>query len=150
MVLGLTSRTLLDRLKLLLVPRLSIILTLVVMCLVFAVSVLDYFEYTPSAQAVLLPMVILTMTVERFYVTTEEDNAWFALHLLASTLGMAFCVYLVLRWDTVGGRPPGLSRVALLHGGRAGLVGTLHRLSLDRAVALPRPAALQAVRKRLM
>jgi len=102
MVLGLTSRALLDRLKLLLVPRLSIILTLVVMCLVFAISVLDYFEYTPSAQAVLLPMVILTMTVERFYVTTEEDNAWFAMHLLGTTLAMAFCVYLVLCWRTVG------------------------------------------------
>ena len=44
MVLGFSSRTLLDRLKLLLVPRLGIILTLVVLCIVFSISVLDYFE----------------------------------------------------------------------------------------------------------
>jgi hypothetical protein len=92
----------LDRLKLLLVPRLGIILTLVVMCMVFSISVLDYFELTPGAQTVLLPMVILTMLVERFYVTTEEDSLHFAVQLLIGTMAMAFVVYALLRWKTVG------------------------------------------------
>ena len=100
--LGLAGRTILDRLRLLLVPRLSIILTLVVLCIVFSVSLLDYFRFTPSAKAVLLPMVILTMTVERFYVTTEEDGPGFALALLSGTILVAFCCYLVLRWGAVG------------------------------------------------
>jgi hypothetical protein len=104
MIVGLSSRSLLDRLRLLLVPRLSIILTLVVLCMVFAVSVLDYFEKTPAAQAVLLPMVILTMTVERFYITSEEDSLRFALQLLVATIGMAFCIYLVLQLKEVGHR----------------------------------------------
>ena len=102
MVLGLASRKFLDQLKLLLVPRLSIILTLVVLCMAFGVSLLDYFALTPSAQAVLLPMVILTMTVERFYLTSEEDSVWFATQLLAGTMFLAMCCYLVLRWTTVG------------------------------------------------
>ena len=55
MVLGFSSRTLLDRLKLLLVPRLGIILTLVVLCMVFSISVLDYFELTPSARPCCCP-----------------------------------------------------------------------------------------------
>ena len=41
MILGFTSRSLLDRLKLLLVPRLGIILTLVVLLMVFSVSVTE-------------------------------------------------------------------------------------------------------------
>ncbi len=99
---GLVSRAALERLKLLMVPRLSVILTLVVFCLVFVVSLLDYLGLTPSAQAVLLPMVILTMTVERFYLTSEEDGVGFALKLMAGTVFLAFCCYLVLRWKAVG------------------------------------------------
>jgi hypothetical protein len=102
MLLGLTSRKMLDWLKLLMVPRLSVILTLVVSCIIFSVSVLDYYHLTPSVQAVLLPMVILTMTIERFYVTSEEDSFRFALQLMAGTVIVGFCCYLVLRWETVG------------------------------------------------
>jgi len=108
MTLGLASRQLLDRLKLLMVPRLSVILTLVVLCIIFGVSVLDYYHLTPSVQAVLLPMVILTMTIERFYLTSEEDSLRFALQLLAGTVAVGFCCYLVLRWEEVG-------RVLLAH-----------------------------------
>ncbi|MBM3887510.1 MAG: hypothetical protein FJ388_00120 [Verrucomicrobia bacterium] len=102
LALGLTSRALLDRLKLLLVPRLSVVLTLVVLCIIFAISLLDYVRLTPSAQAVLLPMVILTMMVERFYLTAEEDSPAFATQLLAATILVAAFCYLVLRWTTVG------------------------------------------------
>ena len=56
----------------------------------------------PGAQTVLLPMVILTMLVERFYVTTEEDSLHFAVQLLIGTLALAFVVYAILRWQTVG------------------------------------------------
>ena len=102
-VLGLTSRRFLDRLKLLLVPRLGMILTLVVLCMVFSVSVLEYYRRsTEKPQAVLLPMVILTMIVERFYVTTEEDSPRFAVQLLIGTLLVAACCYAVLCWDEVG------------------------------------------------
>ena len=102
LVLGLTSRAALDRLKLLLVPRLSVMLTLVVLTMVFGISLLDYLHWTTSTEAVLLPMVILTMTVERYYLTTEEDGPKFAVQLLAGTLLLAFLCYLVLRWDAVG------------------------------------------------
>jgi len=102
LALGLTSRALLEQLKLLVVPRLSVLLTLVVLGIMFMVSALDYFNLTPSAQAVILPMVILTMTIERFYLTSEEDNPLFALKLLAETLLVGACCYGVLRWRAVG------------------------------------------------
>lgn len=100
--LGLASRAALERLKLLLVPRLSIVLTLVVMLIVFSVSVLDYFRLTPGPEAVLLPMVILTMTIERFYVGAEEDGPGHALRTLAGTLVVGACCYVVLQGQVVG------------------------------------------------
>ena len=102
LMLGLVSRSLIDRLRLLMVPRLSVVLTLVVLCMVFGVSVLDYLRVTPGPQAVLLPMVILTMLIERFYLTVEEDSTRFALQLLGGTLLVAFCCYLTLGWEKVG------------------------------------------------
>ncbi len=102
LALGLLSRSLLDRLKLLMVPRLSLVLTLVATIIVFSISVLDCFHLTPSAQAVLLPMVILTMTIERFYLASEEDSPAFAFQLLAGTVAVGLCCYLVLRWASVG------------------------------------------------
>ena len=75
LILGIATRYLIDGLKLLILPRLSIMLTLVVFCIVFGISALEYFRIAPGTQAVLLPMVILTMLVERFYITTQEDGA---------------------------------------------------------------------------
>lgn len=102
LALGLVSRSFLDRLKLLMVPRLSIVLTLVVLLICLSVSLLDYIHLTPSAQAVLLPMVILTMTIERFYLASEEDSVRFALQLLTGTVVVGVCCYLILRWGAVG------------------------------------------------
>jgi len=101
-VLGVATRSSLERLKLLMLPRLSIVLTLVVCLIVFGVSALDYLDWTPGAETVLLPMVILTMIVERFYVTSQEDGPGVALQLLGGTLLVGVFCYLVLRWEAVG------------------------------------------------
>lgn len=50
----------------------------------------------------MLPMVILTMTIERFYVSTEEDGLHNSVQLLAGTLLVAFCCYLILCSKAVG------------------------------------------------
>lgn len=102
LIVGFGSRSLLDRLRLLVVPRLSVILTLVVLCMVFAVSLWDYLGLATSAQSVMLPMVILTMTIERFYVSAEEDGLQNSLRLLAGTLILALCCYGILCWKAVG------------------------------------------------
>jgi hypothetical protein len=99
---GLLGRWWLERLRLLMVPRLSIILTLVILCVVFSVSTFDFMGLTPSAQAVLLPMVILTILIERVHVTIEEDGLMFALKLTAGTLVVSALCYIVLGWDEVG------------------------------------------------
>jgi hypothetical protein len=101
---GFISRGILDRLRLLLVPRLSIILTLVVMLMVLGISVMNHFkELAPNpGQTVLLPMVILTNLIERFYVTSEEDSFIYAVRLMVTTLLMALAIYLLLNWKVLG------------------------------------------------
>jgi hypothetical protein len=99
---GLFGRTFLERLHLLMVPRLSVILTAVILFIAFGVSFLDHVGVTPSAQAVLLPMVILTNMIERVYVTKEEDGSVFAMQLAVGTIIVSTFCYLTLRWDQVG------------------------------------------------
>ena len=102
LTVGILARLLLNQLKLLLVARLGIILTLVVLCMILAVSILDYMNLTPSASAVLLPMVILTMMIERFNITAEEDGLPQAFKVFAGTLGVAICCLLVLGLEGLG------------------------------------------------
>jgi hypothetical protein len=100
---GFMSRTLLDRLKLLLVPRLGIILTMVVMLMVLGISVMNHYHWSPpGGKTVLLPMVILTNLVERFYVTTEEDSIFEAARLLLASVLLALVIYLLLRSPSLG------------------------------------------------
>jgi hypothetical protein len=99
---GLFGRSILERLRLLMVPRLSIILTMVILCVVFTLSALYYMFSTIEAQAVLLPMVIMTMLIERFHVTVEEDGVVYAAQLSLGTLLVALLCFAVLRWPEMG------------------------------------------------
>jgi len=94
---GILARLLLNQLKLLMVPRLGVLLSLVVITMVAAISLLDYLGRTPTASAVLLPLVVLTMMVERFSITAEDDSFREALEVLAGTLLAALCCLIVLR-----------------------------------------------------
>ena len=101
-LIGLVGRSLVERLRLLLVPRLSVILTAVVLMMVLAISVLDHLGLTPSARAVLLPLVILTMLIERFHIRSEEDGLRRATWQLAGTLLVAACCFLAMGWRQLG------------------------------------------------
>lgn len=102
LAVGLVGRSHLERLHLLMVPRLSIILTVVILCVVFGVSLLYYIALEPSEQAVLLPLVILTNLIERFYVSTEEDGVVYTIQRAVGTLVVAVLCYLALGWEDVG------------------------------------------------
>jgi hypothetical protein len=98
---GLISRTLLDRLQLLIVPRLSVVLTIIVLCMVAGVALLDRLEFTPGSRAVLLPLVILTMIIERFNLASEEDGVGPAIQKLGGTFAVGLCCYSVFAWAVV-------------------------------------------------
>ncbi len=98
---GVVFRRGLDRLKLLLIPRLGILLTLVVTILIFSISVVDYLGWTPGPEAVFLPMVILSGMIERLFITLEEDGFQQCLKLLLNTALVAFTCFLMFRSETL-------------------------------------------------
>lgn len=95
---GLLVRFYLERLRLLLVPRLTAILILVVL-LMAAVSVLsNRLGIEVGLSVALFPMVIMAMTIERMSVAWDERGAGTALREGVGTLVVAALAYVVMSW----------------------------------------------------
>ena len=73
--LGLAARFYLDQLRLLLVPRLAAILTVVIMLMIFISVISQNLGLEAGLSVALFPMVILTMTIERMCITWDERGA---------------------------------------------------------------------------
>lgn len=94
--LGLVVRFYLDRLKLLLVPRLASVLIVVVL-LMAALSVFSHLLGIERGLSVaLFPMVIMTMTIERMSIVWEERGRNEALRQGLGSLFVAAIAYLVM------------------------------------------------------
>jgi hypothetical protein len=99
--LGVVLRFLLDRLRLLLVPRLAAVLVLVVLCLM-AVSILSHqLELERGLSVALFPLVILTIAIERMSIVWEEVGPVEAIKQGLGTLVVAALAYLVMSLDQV-------------------------------------------------
>ena len=72
---GLLARFYLDQLRLLLVPRLAAILTVVILLMIFISVVSLNLGLDAGMSVALFPMVILTMTIERMCITWDERGA---------------------------------------------------------------------------
>lgn len=93
---GLAVRFYLDKLKLLLAPRLAAIL-IVVIILMLTVSILSQKFGLPRGLSItLFPMVIMTMTIERMTIVWEERGAAEALQQGVGSLIVAALAYLVM------------------------------------------------------
>lgn len=73
--LGLLARFYLDQLRLLLVPRLAAILTIVIMLMIFISVLSQKLELDSGLSVALFPMIILTMTIERMCIMWDERGA---------------------------------------------------------------------------
>ncbi len=94
--LGLIIRFYLERLKLLLVPRLAAVLIIVII-LMAALSILSHrLDLDPGLSVALFPMVILTMTIERMSIVWEERGSIEALHQGIGSLAVAAVAYLLM------------------------------------------------------
>lgn len=93
---GLAVRFYLDKLKLLLAPRLAAVLIVVIM-LMLVISIVSQKLGLPSGLSItLFPMVIMTMTIERMTIVWEERGASEALQQGAGSLIVASLAYLVM------------------------------------------------------
>ena len=91
--LGLSIRFLLDRLRLLLVPRLSAVLIVVVMLMLIISLVSHRLGMETGLSVALFPMVIIAMTIERMSVVWEERGAVDAMRAGLGSLIIAMAAY---------------------------------------------------------
>jgi 7 transmembrane helices usually fused to an inactive transglutaminase/Inactive transglutaminase fused to 7 transmembrane helices len=97
--MGLSIRFLLERLQLLLVPRLSAVLIVVVLLMLIISVVSHKMGMETGLSVALFPMVIISMTIERMSVMWEERGATDAIRAGAGSLLVAIIAYLAMGID---------------------------------------------------
>jgi hypothetical protein len=98
--IGVFGRLVLERLRLLLVPRLSILLCVVVLGVAAFALLGRTLETRALFSGVLFPIVILTMLIERFSIAAAEEGLATALKRAGWSLLVTVAVYPVLRDPT--------------------------------------------------
>jgi hypothetical protein len=96
---GLLVRFYLERLRLLLVPRLAAVLTIVVMLMALVSVLSNQLNIEVGLSVALFPMVIMAMTIERMSVAWEERGAGHALKEGVGTLVVAALANVVMGWE---------------------------------------------------
>ena len=100
--LGLVIRNYFDQLKLLLVPRLAAVLTVVVMVLSLLAMITNQVGLVVGLSISLFPIVILTMTIERMTLMWEEYGSREALKVGFSSLFAAVLAFFAMNNETLG------------------------------------------------
>lgn len=93
---GWLVRSALDHFKILVIPRLSIIVTLVVLMVLFLMVAGYRFGQQKILYISLFPFIIMTWTIERFSVLEIEDGLRSAFKSLCGTLVVAAAAYLIM------------------------------------------------------
>ncbi len=99
--LGLALRFYLERLQLLLVPRLAVVVIFIVMLMAGITIALTNSNQAVGLSISLFPIVILTMTIERMSIVWEESSASEAIRQGVGSLGVAAITYLAMTNDYV-------------------------------------------------
>ena len=97
--LGLSIRFLLERLQLLLVPRLTSVLIVVVILMLIISIVAHKLGMETGLSVALFPMVIIAMTIERMSVVWEERGAVDAIRAGTGSLVIAVLAYVAMGMD---------------------------------------------------
>ncbi len=97
--LGLLLRFYLEKLRLLLVPRLTAVLILVVLLMALVSVVSNKLGLEAGLSVALFPMIIMTMTIERMSVAWEEHGGATAIREGAGSLLVAAIAYMAMSWS---------------------------------------------------
>lgn len=101
-IVGLALRQYLEKLKLLLVPRLAAVLTIVIMMIALFSIISVQLELERGLSVALFPVVILAMTIERMSIVLEENGAHEAFKLGTGSMIAAILGYLVMTHEWLG------------------------------------------------
>lgn len=102
-VIGLTVRSAIPKLNLARTPRLAIVFILVAICMTFVLSGINFFDPDVDNAISLLPIVILTMLIDRIYTVYDEQGIHPTVIRLFWTIISAFASAVVLlqsHWGT--------------------------------------------------
>lgn len=97
--MGLLLRAYVEQLKLLLVPRLAAVLTMVVLLMAGISVIMHKLGLEMGLSVALFPMVIMTMTIERMSLTWEEAGPMEAFKQVTGSLLVAIIGYLAMNID---------------------------------------------------
>jgi hypothetical protein len=98
-ILGYIVRSFLDKLRLLLVPRMSVMLTLVIGGFTILALIGNKYGLREFMAVGLLPFVILTMTIERFFVLVEESGTLEAFRTACGSAAVSVLTYVIISWE---------------------------------------------------
>lgn len=99
LLIGYAVRRWMDKFRLLLVPRMSVILTLVIACFTVLALVGSKIGVREFMAVGLLPFVILTMTIERFFVVIEEAGVREGLRTAGGSAAVSVITYGIISWE---------------------------------------------------
>ncbi len=99
MLTGWIIRRVLDPFHLLMVPRISVLLTCIVGLLVISLALLGPEAGTTRGYVALLPLIILTHMIERFWTVETEDGTAASFRTLLGTVAVAIVVTFVVNFD---------------------------------------------------
>lgn len=98
---GYVGRWLLNKAQLLMVPRLSFLLTLVILIIAGVMVLAENLGFQSAFTIALFPIVIVTMTIERLSIAIVEEGPRNAAKLVVGTLVVATCGYWVIADDNL-------------------------------------------------
>lgn len=99
LLVGYTVRRGLDKLHLLLVPRMSLIVTLVISCFTVLALIGSKLGLREFMAVGLLPFVILTMVIERFFVLVEEAGVREGIRTAVGSAAVSVISYQIISWE---------------------------------------------------
>lgn len=102
LAVGAAGRVLLERLRLMIVPRLAIMMCVVVLCVTGLSLAGLHFQFRDLYSGLLFPLIILTMLIERFSVTIVEEGPRSAAVGAGWTTLVSVAIYPVMRSDLLG------------------------------------------------
>jgi hypothetical protein len=95
-LVGWGIRRVLDRYRLLQVPRTAFLLSTVVVVLLIAIMAATFCRVTPTSVISLFPLIILTGMIERFWTLETEDGTMASFKTLAGTIAIAAIISFVV------------------------------------------------------
>jgi hypothetical protein len=101
LLIGWLMRRVLDCYRLLQVPRVALMLSLIVIVLILAVVTANYHDVPVTRYISLFPMIILTGMVERFWTLETEDGVSASFRTLLSTMLIAATISVVLSFKVI-------------------------------------------------